>query len=258
MSTQPTDSVSEAPASSRKQLNPRLDKMIAAYATAASAIGVGLLALGEPAEAKIVYTKTNASIGAGVDDRYHLDLNHDSIGDFSIGFCSCEPHGTALTVSSKRGVGNMIILQPGHPYSAAALRSGAPIGPKQIFNPVNGSVRMATTGSYFYGPYSGGPWADVTGRYLGLKFMINGEVHYGWARMTVGKGFNTVLVTGYAYETVPNRPLKAGQTSESAVEAQTSGKPFGPSIGMLALGTGGMALWRKEDSFEALAATKST
>jgi len=27
-------------------------------------------------------------------DRYHLDLNRDGIGDFSVGFSSCEPEGT--------------------------------------------------------------------------------------------------------------------------------------------------------------------
>ena len=141
-------------------MNPRIDKMIAAYATAASAVGVALLATAPTAEAEVIYTKAHVTIGRGVTSHYHLDLNHDHIGDFSIGFCSCEPHGTALSISSKRGVGNMAIVQPGRSYSAAALKAGAPIGPKQSFQPVYArEMRMATTGSYFYGPYSGGPWA---------------------------------------------------------------------------------------------------
>ncbi len=95
--------------------------MIAAYATAASAVGVALLATAPPAEAAVIYTKTRASIGSGELNRYHLDLNHDGIGDFSIGFCSCQPYGTALTISSRRNVGNMVILPPGFSYGAAAL-----------------------------------------------------------------------------------------------------------------------------------------
>ncbi|MGA7754399.1 MAG: hypothetical protein WCB05_16305 [Candidatus Sulfotelmatobacter sp.] len=47
-----------AAAAGVRQLNPRLDKMIAAYATAASAVGLALLAAAQPAEGKIVYTKT--------------------------------------------------------------------------------------------------------------------------------------------------------------------------------------------------------
>jgi hypothetical protein len=117
---------------------------------------------------------------------------------------------------------------------------------------------MAFWGSYISTTYAGGPWSGVTGRYLGLKFLIDGEFHYGWARLTVGKKVNHVVLTGYAYETVANKHLKAGQTSESEDEAQIHGKQFGPSIGMLALGADGMALWRREDSLEALAAPKPT
>ena len=237
---------------SRKQLNPRIDKMIAAYATAASAVGVALLATAPTAEAEIIYTKARVTIGRGVTSHYHLDLNHDRIGDFSIGFCSCEPHGTALSISSMRGVGNMVMAAASHPYSAAALKAGAPIGPKQAFQLLE--IRMATTGSYFYGRYSGGPWAGgVFDRYLGLKFEINSEFHYGWARMTVGKGFSATLLTGYAYETIPNKPLKAGQTVETPEEGDAESPIWwslpaqGPSLGMLALGADALQIWCKKE-----------
>ena len=51
------------------------------YALAATAAGVGLLALAQLAEAKIIYTKTHHVI----DDHnryYYLDLNHDGKADF--------------------------------------------------------------------------------------------------------------------------------------------------------------------------------
>jgi hypothetical protein len=235
----------------RKQLNPRIDKMIAAYATAAGAVGVALLASAPTAEAEIIYTKAHVTVGD--TERYHLDLNHDGIGDFSIGFCSCRPHGTALTVARGRSAGNMIIEQTnGHGrYSAGALNAGAPIGPKQAFTTY--SAQMVSTGSYGSGPYSNGPWANVSDRYLGLKFMISGEVHYGWARMTVGKRFDHVLLTGYAYETIPNKPLKAGQTSETP-DADEAESPIswslpaqGPSLGMLALGADALQIWCKKE-----------
>jgi hypothetical protein len=56
----------------RKQLN--------SYALAASAAGVGLLALTQPADAKIVYAKTHHRILVNI--HYNLDLNHDGITDF--------------------------------------------------------------------------------------------------------------------------------------------------------------------------------
>jgi hypothetical protein len=47
--------------------------------------------------------------------------------------------------------------------------------------------------------------------YLGLSFQVNGETYYGWAYLRVGEGTGTLL--GYAYETIPGRAIKAGQTS---------------------------------------------
>jgi hypothetical protein len=50
------------------------------YALAASAAGVGMLALAQPAAARIVYTAAHMKIGPF--DKVVLDLNHDGTGDF--------------------------------------------------------------------------------------------------------------------------------------------------------------------------------
>jgi hypothetical protein len=60
--------------------NPRLDKMVVAYATAASAAGVTLLAAAPPAEAKIVYTKTRVTI-TEITHTYPLDNYHAPLGE---------------------------------------------------------------------------------------------------------------------------------------------------------------------------------
>ena len=59
-----------------------------------------------------------------------------------------------------------------------------------------------------------GNWLNVTNRYLGFSFKINGKTHYGWARMNVQiKGLRIVgTLTGYAYETIPNKSIMAGRT----------------------------------------------
>ena len=66
-----------------------------------------------------------------------------------------------------------------------------------------------------------GPWVGkgngVRNRYLGLKFVIHGKVHYGWARLSVTlahhRQYDDVsgTLTGYAYETIPNKAILAGQ-----------------------------------------------
>lgn len=240
-----------------RMLNPRLDRMITAYATAASAMGVTFLAAAPSADAKIVYTQTRVTI-TPITRIYSLDLNHDGITDFNLGFCSCVPHGNGVTIRSYRNVGNGAIEAPGFSYSAARLGSGAPIGPAQVFRSVyqNGGAQMAAVGSYFSGPYSVGPWAGGKSGYLGLKFMINGQVHFGWARVTVTKHIGQVVLTGYAYETVVNKHLKAGQTSETPQPevkgADISRLPAkGPSLGMLARGAEARQIWRKKEELTA-------
>jgi len=237
---------------SRQQLNPPLEKKLAAYATAASAVGVAMLAAASTAEGKVVYTATRATI-THIGDRYQLDLNHDGIVDFTIGFCSCQPYGTAVTIGSANQ-GNGVIEAPSFSYSAAALKAGAPIGPKQKFRSayVELQLEAAIATASLQRTTSFGPWAGVTGRYLGLKFMINGQVHFGWARMTVGKKLSHVVLTGFAYETIANRPLTAGQTSgtvtSDAKNTEIARNAVGPSLGMLARGAEAIDIWRREEA----------
>jgi len=53
------------------------------YALAASAAGVGVLALPQPGDARIVYIPAHVSI-VGPHGSYPLDLNHDKVTDFTI------------------------------------------------------------------------------------------------------------------------------------------------------------------------------
>jgi hypothetical protein len=126
--------------------------------------------------------------------------------------------------------------------AASALPAGAPIGPKGNF-----SVRFPFMAVELFQKGDGsqysdlGPWAGkgngVSDRYLGLKFVVGGEVHYGWARLSVTLGhhrqFDDVsgTLTGYAYETVPDKPIVAGQiTGPDVITMQTK------TLGGLALG----------------------
>ena len=58
-----------------------------------------------------------------------------------------------------------------------------------------------------------GQWLNVNDRYLGLRFRVDGKMHYGWARMSVKvQGFDiTGTLTGYAFETIPGKSIRAGQ-----------------------------------------------
>jgi hypothetical protein len=100
-----------------------------------------------------------------------------------------------------------------------------------------------------------GQWVNVTNRFLGLKFEIHGRTHYGWARLSIG--YNrfglTATLTGYAYETIPNKSITAGATKgpddeEPAPVSLKRHDREARMLGALALGASGLSIWRREES----------
>jgi hypothetical protein len=230
-----------------KNLASSLEHRLSGYALAASAAGVGVLALAQPADAKIVYTKANVQIGYGLLHFYKLDLNDDGHTDISFSFsstckrrCSSTRYET-LFVAPRRNA----VAESGHP-----LRRGTKIGRNQRFNTdtqtmlqVMGSCSRTTQGGYTCRTHSvSGGWLNVTDHYVGLKFSIHGKTHYGWARFNVlcspKTGINATL-TGYAYETIPNKPIIAGKTKGPDVITLQA-----PNLGHLARGASAIPAWR--------------
>ncbi len=191
-------------------------KRLSRFAIATILAGAGLLAVAWPAEAEIVYTPTNITIGS--NGSYKLDLNNDGVTDFTLSSHFGESkQPTCLyihaSVQEKAASGNDV---EGHP--PAELVTGDPIGPNQAFYGGTGtSVSYSLCGGK---KNSGGKW-EANGEigYLGLSFQINGETYYGWAQLKITVVTNPPLppafaatLTGYAYESVPGMPINAGQT----------------------------------------------
>jgi hypothetical protein len=247
-----------APAWLSDSTNQKLNK----YALAASAAGVGLLAYAMPAEGKVVYTKTWTEITPTM--KISLDLNHDGVADFSLSNHTSNTTGGGHFVNTLRVLASKNQVWGGSGY-AFALPAGVRIGPGKPFRPQHSLMVAfnADCGSGGCTFVSGGPWINMTARYLGLKFFIKGKLHYGWARFNVTVthiGIYAAL-TGYAYETVPNAPIVAGNTkgmheptgSSSADPAPLSTADIEPgSLGFLAQGARALDIWRKRDSAEAL------
>lgn len=221
------------------QVSESLQAKLNMYGIAASAAGVSLLALAHPAEAKIVYTKAHQVLGTnGV---YNLDLNHDGTTDFLLlesGTVTFNGTRASNYLRVLPALGNQVegrILR-NRRHFAAALQQGASIGPGDKFIGGNGyGQSMVATWVSDCGGGPAGPWYNVSNRYLGLKFQVNGETHYGWARLTVQLPGNFLIkatLTGYAYETEPGKPIPAGKTADQAHDA-------GLSLGHLALGAPG-------------------
>lgn len=250
-------------------LSKSVHQRLNSYALAASATGVGILALAQPqsSEAKVVYTPAKETILDKV--ALNLDLNHDGIVDFYFYLSQTifraahppSPFGSASLRVSPQQRGNQILGAGTYRkhLTASALPAGARIGPKRKFSPDKHLMAATNYGcSTTCSGGSGGPWKEARHRYLGLKFVIKGKVHYGWARLTVdadwGHGIQARL-TGYAYETIPNRPIIAGKTKGQTdnVEPSNPASLHAPvtqpaNLGLLAMGAPALSIWRREES----------
>jgi hypothetical protein len=262
-------------------LSAKLNTRLVSYVAAASAAGVGLLAGAQPADAEVVYTPANTPIL--INTPVALDLNNDGIVDFELsniyrGFArkSCTNDCTfgadaTLKVTPEAADNaiwfiNVASHQTGDSHrktkkdvraAAAPVPWGVVVGPErklQAAPTVMHSEIFSGTIFGFASYKSFGPWGEnrqFAGPYLGLKFTAGGEVHYGWARITVTANQLTITatLTGYAYETIANRPIITGVTHGTfdAGEAQVnpselkSPQPQPASLGQLALGALGRA-----------------
>ncbi|HKD85321.1 MAG TPA: hypothetical protein VKB58_11285 [Terriglobales bacterium] len=180
------------------------------------------IALLIPAAAEIVYTPVNVSIPVG--GYYYIDLNRDGIADFVLrsrliqDYCQAGD-GYIWTLSITPAQGNAVAIASG--VNAAALVFGAPVGPNQSYLLSTALMTELAWGNCGSGLF--GEWLNLPNRYLGLLLRQTGanEIQYGWAKASEvayidpnGHLQTSVILLGFAYETVPGRVIAAGQTSD--------------------------------------------
>jgi hypothetical protein len=224
-------------------LDAKLDKKLLAYVAVGAAAVTGSAQF---AESKVIYTPANTVIEGGAT--VGIDLNNDGVVDFNLVRCFCGAHSTWL-FAKPAAAGNGI--RPVDSFGAAAGFFGVPVGPGEKFSNIGSAYSgfMADQGSYGgTGGWFQGPWANAKNRYLGLKFLVNNQVHYGWARLTVTSLFeNGAVLTGYAYESTPNTAIKEGYVG-GPVESEESEAEYSPqasTLGSLARGAETLQPWRR-------------
>jgi hypothetical protein len=225
-----------------RKLRNSVQHNLTAYTLAAGATGVGLLATLPTAAAQIVYTPATAGIGLG--QKIRIDFNHDGLTDLIISEVRYESRGNSgnsLKALPHSGGG---VKQGYGEEFAQALSRGARIGPTGFFLPKKAIIEQT------YSIYYQGSWLNQGVHYLGVRFPINGQMHYGWVRLEVTWGIDGEM-DGFAYETRPDTPINAGQTgseqeAQSASEGSLEPRPVAEmSLGALALGTQGLGIWRR-------------
>lgn len=248
-----------------------VDRQMKLYAAAALAAGVGVIALAQPAESEVIVTKKNIPIPisqyGGTQYLVPVSLNNNGITDFSFSLYSFAYHSAFrdLTVYPREGGAVVAKVETaGVRPQALELARGAKIGPSAVFSSDNITSIEGShadfgyrSGKSYYSKSFTGNWGNnAKNSYLGVRFLINGQTHYGWIRLTVTtatKGAMSAIITGYAYETVANKVIKAGTATSTATQASPKAEVRGvksgeASLGMLALGADGLSMWRREDA----------
>jgi hypothetical protein len=230
------------------ELGTALEKSLSAYVAAAAFT----LAIVPCADAKIVYTPAHVDIpddGTAV----LLDVDRDGTADFSfLNETWVGDHaGEMLLGAGARNPGNAIwgrgafsswFFSFRGPF-ANALHAGFNVGPNKAYFKNSANWLMAEEVNATYQTLSNGQWLYAKRRYLGLRLMINGKAHYGWARLTVDYGREGIkaTLTGYAYETIPNKPIITGKiTGADVVTVEPA------SLGHLARGASAIPAWREK------------
>ncbi len=156
--------------------------------------------------AQIVYTDVNpdALLNPGTN---LMDMDNDGEADYNIDI---------FDLGSFDGV--LISGEYYDNYIAGSINSAA--GPFGIYasalntNDEVGALLNWMNDGYLYwslsaGGLQGGQWQDISNKYLGVKFNIDGNYHFGWIRMNVSTSPISVTVRDYAYHATANTPLAA-------------------------------------------------
>jgi len=202
--------------------NYTLNKKLKSY----SALAGTLIAAGSSADAQIVYTNVNPDVTltpAGTAT-YNLDLDNGGVIDFLLATGS----DTYMYNGTLPVPYNYAIVAP-NPASTNAISGDVdnnaiahslndPIDNNLTWNDVNTSQFQYLGVTIPLISYTVGNFPGTTDQYIGFKFTIGANNHFGWARVDVNALSNEIILKDYAYDATPNTPIPAGATVTSIFE----------------------------------------
>lgn len=154
---------------------------------------------------------------------YNLDLNGDSTTDFLIKVTAPRPRypesPSSRSVSITPLGNNAFITRPAH--TVKKLVPGDVISSTQVWHDTTFQYLQWNQTVFSFPPVitNTGEWDDVVNGYVGLRLINGGQTYYGWVRMDVSVGTTSASMTikDYAYNSIPNQPILAGETMTTGI-----------------------------------------
>ena len=172
-----------------------------------------------PNDTTIVASSSTASIV------FELDIDQDGSADLSLSMMSdfgasgMGLTGTANFVSGSFSSLNGMAKEPswGDAFLFSTVDSiGANLNSLAGWTDFTDEVVISL---YLQGVNYGYQWGGgVTDGYLGIKFAISGNLHYGWIRMDVPDSTIEMTIKDWAYNSTPNATIMVGDTGTPPID----------------------------------------
>lgn len=188
-----------------------LQKKLNAYAAAA-----GTIAVAGAANAQIVYTDINPDTVIHDSLFYNLDMDNNGQPELRFETVTYQLSSGSVQFAVVGVLGNPNNATIGSIYSTSypfpfSMNNGDSISSTNTnwqAQTINGGVQYLGA---VYGSYTYANWLGVNDKYLGVRFRIGTNTHYGWVRLSVSPGADTITIKDYAYQTLPGVGITAGQ-----------------------------------------------
>ena len=206
-----------------------------------SSLALGVIA--SNAESQVFYTDIEPDITIQSNNKYFLDLNNDSSPDFVIeaihktsnlyGY-QIEVNGVGIYAEGQNEflVDYFSTSNGDNSYWPKALGLNTQINNLQdTWINTSSGMAMNIIFEFYYTTqtitetFQAGHWQDAKNKFLGLKLKLNGNTHYGWARLDVDSAGTEFTIKDYAFNSRPNSQILAGEKGSNSIKP-TEDKPF--------------------------------
>ena len=151
---------------------------------------------------QIVYTNVDPDIIIDTaSGQYNLDFNADAMIDVTLNVMNVMEFTSISTSTSAVYAGSLAVVTPG---IGAGVFGGSSMAALAV------DITITSSSSSYQ--ISNGAFLGVTDKFLGVKFLIGTNTHYGWARLDVSANADTIRLKDYAYNVAVDSPILAGQT----------------------------------------------
>lgn len=185
--------------------NVTLQKKLQSYAALASVMTVPAAASGQ-----IIYTDLDPDVEITAGTLYEMDLNNDGIVDFRFDVGSNPGVWTKgeVYVSSSQDMNavDATIGSLGY-YYPRVLATSDPIDEN---NSWLAPIPYATFVIAYASGAAYGNWGGADNGYMGIRFDIDGNLHYGWVRLDVAADGSSMTLKDFAYEATAEMGIAAG------------------------------------------------